>query len=247
MLSDLRVRRALAHALDREAVVRTKYYGRARLARGWIVPTHWAFDAGTPSYPFDAARARRLLDEAGLVPDADGVRARFTLRTSSDRFIQSVARALVSMWRAVGVEVDLRPSEMATLLHDLNKGRFQLSLLEVPEVFEPNVLSWFFSSDHIPLEGVREGSNRWRFRDPQFDAALLQGRRVSARADRIAAYRVAQRRMAEQLPVIPLWHRDVVAVTSPRARGYCVPSDGRFGTLARCDVRRTVAPASTTP
>ena len=49
---------------------------------------------------------------------------------------------------------------------------------------------------------------------------------------RVAAYRTVQHLLAEQLPVIPLWHEDVVAVTSPRLSNFRVPRDARLGTLA---------------
>jgi ABC-type transport system substrate-binding protein len=121
---------------------------------------------------------------------------------------------------------------MATLIADLNRGRFELTMLEVPEVVEPHVLSWFFGADHVPGAG-REGANRWRLHSRALDAALERGRAHVEPAERIAAYRDAQRILAEELPVIPLWHEDVVAVRSARLRGLRVPRLARFDLLAR--------------
>jgi peptide/nickel transport system substrate-binding protein len=235
LLADVRVRRAIAHAIDREALVRAKLGGRASLARGVVPPGHWAYAEDAAEHPFDPARARALLDEAGLRdPDGDGPRprGRLTLRTSTDRFRQSIARAIAAMLGAVGLEVEVRPSEVATLIADLNAGRFELCTLQLPEVFEPHVLTWFFGSAHIPGPG-REGANRWRHRDGRLDAALERGRTAADRQARRAAYVEAQRLLAEQLPVIPLWHEDVVAVLGPGAGQLDVPRDGRFSTLAR--------------
>jgi peptide/nickel transport system substrate-binding protein len=234
-LRDVRVRRALAYAIDRTRLVAAKLGGRARLASSWIVPGHWAHAQDTPGYPYDPQRARALLREAGVsTADAGSVtrRLRLTLRCGSDRFRQSVARALSAMWAEVGVEVEIRPSEVATLIADLNRGRFELTTLEVPEVVEPHVLNWFFGSDHVPGHG-REGANRWRLRSARLDAALEAGRRDVRRARRVAAYREVQHVLAEQLPVIPLWHEDVVAVTSDRVLDFEVPRLGRFEPLAR--------------
>jgi ABC-type transport system substrate-binding protein len=136
------------------------------------------------------------------------------------------------MLREVGVEVDVRPSDVATLLADLNRGRFELTLLQLPELVEPHVLSWFFAPSHVP-EGGAEGSNRWRLRSAALDAALERGRSTTERAERVRAYLEAQQILARELPVIPLWHEDVVAVLGPRARGFAVPRDGRYATLAR--------------
>jgi peptide/nickel transport system substrate-binding protein len=231
-LRDPRVRRALAHAIDRERLIAYKLFGRAQLATSWIAASHWAYAEDTPRYDFDPARARALLDEAGLAPRADGFRLALTLRTSSDRGVISIARALSSMLRDVGIDLDVRPSEGATLLADLARGRFELAFLQSPDVVEPHVLSWFFASDRIPEKGKREGANRWRLRDPELDAALEQGRANTERSTRIAAYQRVQHLLARDLPVIPLWHDDVIAVTSARLSGFRVPRDARFGTLA---------------
>ena len=72
----------------------------------------------------------------------------------------------------MSTNVDVRPSEGATLLADLARGRFELTYLQSPDVVEPHVLSWFFSSDRIPEAGKREGANRWRLRNRELDEAL---------------------------------------------------------------------------
>ena len=94
------------------------------------------------------------------------------------------------------------------------------------------MLSWFFASERIPDDGV-EGSNRWRLRSAALDDALERGRRTTDRAARVRAYVDAQRILAEALPIVPLWHEDVVAVIGPRASAFEVARNGRFGTLAR--------------
>jgi peptide/nickel transport system substrate-binding protein len=230
-LKDVRVRQAIAHAIDRERLVTHKLFGRALAARSWIAPSHWAFDPSTPSYDHDPERARALLREAGFVPGEDGFALSLTVRTSSDRGVVSIARALSSMLRDVGIDLDVRPSEGATLLADLARGRFELAFLQSPEVVEPHVLSWFFASERIPIPGQREGANRWRLRDPELDDALERGRAHTDRAVRIEAYQRAQHLLARDLPVIPLWHDDVVAVTSARLTDFRVPRDARLGTL----------------
>jgi peptide/nickel transport system substrate-binding protein len=232
LLADRRVREALALAIDRASLIRYKLAGRAQLASSWIPIGHWAYAPDTPAHPYDPERARALLDQAGRPASASGKRFSLTVRTGSDRSAVSTARALAAMWSQIGVEVEVRPSETATLLADLARGRFEAAFMQVPEVFEPHVLSWFFASDHIPEPGVREGGNRWRMRDAELDALLEQGRTVPERAQRAPIYRAAQLLLARELPVIPLWHEDVVAVTSPRLRDYRAPRDARFGSLA---------------
>lgn len=232
-LRDLRVRRAIAHALNRDALLQAKQGGWGRVVDTWIPSGHWAYTKDLAHYNHDGRAAAKLLDSAGYDdPDGPGgePRMKLSLRTTSDRARVSVARAIAGMLSAVGIEVDVRPSEAATLIADLNRGRFELTLLQVPEVIEPHVLSWFFASDRIPSEG-REGANRWRYASRQLDAAFELGRSRTDREDRVDAYRRVQRLLARDLPVLPLWQQDVVAVVRKGIR-YDVPRDGRFGTLA---------------
>jgi peptide/nickel transport system substrate-binding protein len=231
-LRDVRVRRAIAYAIDRALLIRAKFAGRAEPALSFIPPGHWAYDPATPRYDFDPDRARALLDQAGLPAKADAPRLSLRLRCGSDRFRVSMARAIAAMLADVGISVSVEPTEMASLLADLDRGRFELTLLQLPEVIEPHVLSWFFASDRVPGPGS-EGANRWRIQDPALDAAFELGRRSLDRAQRRAAYATVQRILAEQLPVVPLWHEAVVGIRALRAERVVVPRDGRFSTLAR--------------
>jgi peptide/nickel transport system substrate-binding protein len=228
-LRDVRVRRALALAIDRKALIAAKFQGYAEPATSLVPNGHWAYAAETPSYPYDPEAARALLEAAGLVGTP---RARWVMRCSSERSRISIARAIAAMLADVGLAVRVQPSETPTLLSDLDRGHFELTLLQFPEVIEPHVLSWLFASERIPGT-QREGLNRWRLRDPLLDAALERGRQSSDREERKQAYAEVQRRLAEQLPVVPLWHEAVVAVRAQGAPAIRVPRDGRFTTLAR--------------
>jgi peptide/nickel transport system substrate-binding protein len=230
-LDDARVRRAIGHAIDRELLVRAKYDGLARVTDSWIPHGHWAEVDGLPPQAFDPDQARALLDAAGF-PDPPGSepRMRLALRTTSERFRQSVARAIAAMLGDVGIEVDVRPSETATLIADLNRGNFEVTLLQVPEVIEPHVLSWFFDSSRIPGP-QSEGANRWRYHDEELDRLFEVGRTQIDQAERVATYERVQRILARDIPVLPLWQPDTVAVVR-RGSSFDVPRDGRFGTLA---------------
>lgn len=230
-LDDLRVRRAIGYAIDRDLLVRAKYDGLARVTDSWIPHGHWAEVGALPPRGFDPDHARSLLDAAGFTdPAGPEPRMRLVLRTTSERFRQSVARAIAAMLRDVGIEIDVRPSEAATLISDLNRGRFELTLLQVPEVIEPHVLSWFFDSSRIPGP-QSEGANRWRYQNEELDRLFEVGRTQIDREQRQAAYERIQRILARDIPVLPLWQPDTIAVVR-RGSSFDVPRDGRFGTLA---------------
>jgi peptide/nickel transport system substrate-binding protein len=249
-LQDVRVRRAIAHALDREGLRRSRFGARALASTGPLPPHHWAYTPLVPRYAYDPALARRLLDEAGLRPDANGVRARFVLRVSSQRFAVTLGRALVAMLGAVGLSVELRPSELATLLVDVRAGRFDMTLLTIPDLSDPMGLAFWFHSASIPVPGARSaGGNRWRFRDAELDRSLEDGARALGPDARRPHYVNAQRILAERLPVIPLWHPDVVWVARRSLGPFTPRGDGGLEFLL--DLGRRVtglpAPAPTAP
>jgi peptide/nickel transport system substrate-binding protein len=230
-LRDVRVRRAIGHAIDRDLLVRAKYDGLAQVTESWIPKGHWAYADTLSPLDFDPGRAKELLDAAGFIdPPGPEPRMRLALRTTSERFRQSVARAIAAMLRDVGIEVDVRPSEAATLIADLNEGSFEITLLQVPEVIEPHVLSWFFDSSRIPGPG-REGANRWRYENPELDELFELGRTEIEVDQRRETYERVQEILARDLPVLPLWQPDTVAVMR-HGLDVAVPRDGRFGTLA---------------
>jgi len=144
----------------------------------------------------------------------------------------TVAQAVASMLADVGIEVVVRPSELATLLSDLRQGSFDLTFLTVPDLSDPWGLSFWFGSASIPTSAnPGAGGNRWRFRSEALDAALDAGARSIGTENRAPHYRQAQRILADELPVIPLWHADVVFVASRRYQNLTPRGDGQLDFL----------------
>jgi peptide/nickel transport system substrate-binding protein len=199
----------------------TLFDGRARPAVGLIAPTHWAH-VEAPPLPYDPPVARALLGEAG----ASHLRA--TLLTSTERFRGDVARAIAQGLGEVGVEVRVTPLELGTLIARLNAGDFDLAVLQLPEMSEPNVLRYFLHSTSVPPAG----GNRGRVHDDDLDLCLDEGDRVTDQDGRRAAYARMEAREREQMHVVPLWYEDQVAVTSARAREFVPSAEGRWLGLA---------------
>ena len=80
-LRDIRVRRAIAYAIDRNTIVSTVLRGTGRIATGMLSPESWAYDGNVTDYPYDPEKARQLLDQAGYPVGKDGMRRlRFELQ-----------------------------------------------------------------------------------------------------------------------------------------------------------------------
>ncbi len=234
ILRDVRVRRAIAHAIDRETIVSAKFEGRAVLASGLLPPLHWAYNGQVDRYPYDPERAMALLDEAGLRdPDGPGGAPRFglTYKTSADQFRVAVAHIIAQQLGQVGIEVEVRAFEFGTLLADLNAGNFELATMQSVAITDPDYLFTYYNSTRIPTpkEGMH---NRYRYRSQQVDELTVAGRNQLDRARRRQLYGEVQAILARDLPVIPLWHEDNIAVMRHDVVGYQVNPTASFAGLA---------------
>ena len=206
ILKDARVRRALSYAIDRHAIVEYLRRGLAVPAAGLLPRESWAFEPTIPSYDYDPAKARALLDEAGYPdPDGDGpaMRMHLTLKIQSLEFPRLQATAIQQNLRAVGVDVDIRGYEFATLYADVLTGNFQLYTLQWVggALIDPDILRRVFHSNQVPPAGF----NRGHFSDPHVDALLDDASRSTDESRRRILFGEAQRAIAEQAPYISLW------------------------------------------
>jgi peptide/nickel transport system substrate-binding protein len=205
--ADVRVRRAMISALDREAYVRTILDGLAPVANGPIQPVSWAYSDRVTRYPFDPARARALLDEAGWKPGADGVRERagtrlsFTLITQAGYAIrENVAQAIERQLRDVGVDVKVELHDGTAISAIWFEGRFEAMLHWWQMPSDPE-LTTFFAADRIPPAG----RNINYFRDDELTKLLYASDRTVDRTARKALLDRAQAIVSDQVPEIPLY------------------------------------------
>ncbi|MBK8995661.1 MAG: ABC transporter substrate-binding protein [Myxococcales bacterium] len=209
------VRRAVSRAIDRELIVRTLFAGRAQTASGLLPAGHWAAPDVEASAPPAADRA--LL---GTLPPV-------TLVTSTDRLRVTVARAIAQMLGDAGLSVRVVSLDFGVLLARLDAGDFEMATLQMPELTEPNVLAWFFHPRGVPGEGG-EGKNRARYRDADVGRWLDAAGATRDTARRRQLYAQVAERMRRDLPVLPLWHEDQVAVVSERAAELTLSAEGRW-------------------
>ena len=229
------MRRAIAYAIDRDTIIHTKLRDRAVAATGMLPTFHWAYEKDVATYDFDPAKAKQLLDEAGYPdPDGDGPELRFTLvyKTSSNKLRVAVANVIASMLRQVGIGVELRVNEFATFFADVKKGNFQLALMQIPEISEPDLYTNFFDSERIPTrDNLDAGGNRVRYRNPEIDRLVIEGRRTLDRAGRKRVYSQIQKILARDLPVISLWHEDNIVAMRKNVAGFVMLPTAQLSNL----------------
>lgn len=208
VLHDRRVRQAIAYAIDRQAIVDHLRRGLARRADGLLPPQSWAYAPDVRVYDHDPARARALLDEAGFPdPDGDGPRPRLrvSLKVSNLEFNRLQSAVLQEQLRTVGIALDVRAYEFATLFADVGAGNFQLFTLQwtAASLADPDILRRIFHSSQVPPVGF----NRGHYANADLDDRLERAAASRDDRERRALYADAQRILAEDLPYIPLWFK----------------------------------------
>ncbi len=227
ILKDRRVRHALGYAIDRQAIVDYLRRGLARPAVGILPPASWAFDEGVFQFTHDPARARALLDEAGYRdPDGDGPepRLRLSLKVSTNEFIRLQAAVIQQDLKQVGIDLDVRSYEFATLYADVLKGNFQLFTLQWVGVSDPDMLRRVFHSKQMPPNGF----NRGYYENPEVDRLIDAAMAASTDEERRRLYGEAQRLLAEDAPYISLWYKTNIAVSRTQIEGVKLTPSAEF-------------------
>jgi peptide/nickel transport system substrate-binding protein len=212
------VRKAIGFAIDRDAIVKYLRHEFARVAVGIVPPMSWAFERAVFDFRHDPAEARRLLDQAGYPdPDGDGPRPRFrlSLKTSTSEVYRLQAAVIQQDLARVGIAVDVRSSELLTLLSDAARGNFQMYTLQWVGVTDPDMLRRVYHSKQAPPAGL----NRVFYRNPEVDRLIDAAAAVGSDEERRPLYAAAQRLIAEDVPYISLWYKTNVAVAQADLRG----------------------------
>ncbi len=227
ILKDVRVRQAIAYALDRRPMIEYLWRGEAQLARSILPPQSWAYDGNVPAYDHDPAKAWELLDAAGY-PEVNGVRFHLTMKTSTDENTRLMVAVMQQQLRDVGIALDIRSFEFATFFADVTHGAFQLyGLRWIGGNEDPDIFEYAFHSAKFPPNGA----NRGYYSNPRVDALIDLARREVDQDKRKRDYAEVQRILAEQLPYIDLWYLDNILVHNKRVRNLQLNPAGNYDFL----------------
>jgi peptide/nickel transport system substrate-binding protein len=230
LFADIRVRKAIAYAIDRRKIIDYLWRGQARPATGVIPPSNWSYTADVPTYSYDPQRARDLLRESGHENMA------FTYRTATDDTGRLLATVLQQQFREVGIQMDIRSNEFATFYSDVVKGNFQMySLRWIGGNNDPDILNFVFHSTMFPPNGA----NRGRYANPEVDRLIDLARRDVDTEKRKAAYQAIQRIVAEDLPYVSLFYVDNVAVFNKRIAGMKLYPAGEYEFLTDISINHS--------
>jgi peptide/nickel transport system substrate-binding protein len=219
-LGDVRVRQAIAHAIDKQFLVEKGYFGMGRPAISPI-PSNlaWAHNPKVAVYPFDAARAAALLDAAGYPKAANG--ERMALRLAYDPANSAANKAsevVAQQLRAVGLAVRQTPMERSLMLDKVFKQyEFDLFIHNYTTYGDPALgITRAYSCDNIrPAPFV----NVERYCNERVDELFRLAAAGTTQAERARHYQAAQEIIARELPTVPLIEYGDTHVARGRVKG----------------------------
>ncbi len=207
---DVRVRRAVNMAVDRERILNTVFEKRGILASGPVPPALWKgiVPGHSPAaYHYDPARAKELIRAAG----AEGKKIRIFISAEQD--VIDIAEVLCEYLKAAGLRPEIVQRDWSALKQAVNNGE--------PDAFW---LSWWadypdpenFLYPLFDSASVGPAGNRTRCLDPDLDRLIAQAQSTMNQQQRYRLYRLAEDRVVKNAPWIFMWHRADYYVVQPR-------------------------------
>jgi peptide/nickel transport system substrate-binding protein len=232
VLRDVRVRQAIACAIDRRPLLQYIWRGFAQPASSVLPLQSWAYDSDAVEFTYDPERAQQILDAAGY-PLQNGVRFHLTMKTSTEESTRLLAAVLQQQLREVGIALDIRTYEFATFLADVTSGAFQLySLRWIGGNEDPDIFDTAFHSRNFPPAG----RNRSFYSNPRVDSLIDQARRETDQDVRKRLYAEIQEILATDVPYINLWYFDNVLVHTRRVRDVTLNPSGNYDFLKTVEI-----------
>lgn len=232
ILRDVRVRKAIACAIDRAPLIQYVWRDLVEPAASILPTQSWAYNAEVQRYAHDPVQANQILDHAGY-RRVHGVRFHITMKTSTEESTRLMAAVLQQQLSAVGIALDIRTYEAATFLADVTSGAFQFySLRWIGGNEDPDIFETVFHSASFPPKG----RNRGFYSNPRVDALIDQARRETDMSTRKRLYAEVQEILAEDLPSINLWYFDNVLVHSQRVKNLELNPSGNYNFLKTAEI-----------
>ena len=233
-LNDVRVRQAIAYAINRESMIRDLLLGQAKLAHSILPEESWAYTAGH-TYQYDPAMAKKLLDEAGFKdPDGDGPQMRFSKPivfkvSGSSVSAKNYAGVIQNYLKQVGVPVSIETAELNTLFDQLRYGQFQIFYGQwVGGNQDPIFYKDLFATSEIPTQ-ERAARNRSRYSNKELDALLDEAVNTFDRQKASDLYKRVQDIVSRDLPVFPLWYQGNMVIAKKTVENIEVNASGDWG------------------
>ncbi|HEY7035373.1 MAG TPA: ABC transporter substrate-binding protein [Thermomicrobiales bacterium] len=230
ILSDVKVRQALAHLVDKKTISQEIYQGMDKPGKSPLVPGTWWY-ADVPDQAYDPAAAAQLLTEAGWAKNADGIyekdgkKLTIVLKThSEDPNRIQVVEYLQNVFKENGIDASVVTTEWPTYIAAVQKADYQIALIGWLRLIDPDYAMF----DQFRCGG---GLNWGGYCDPAIDEALKEGRASSDQAKRAEAYQQVAKTVVDQVVYDVLLYQGYIVVTRNNVSGFVPNPSGSWKSL----------------
>jgi peptide/nickel transport system substrate-binding protein len=239
VLKNLKVRQAIASAIDREVIRKVVYYGYATPGASPLMPANPYYDPAPPPYPYDLARANALLDEAGYPRRADGTRFTLTLDPLPIGDLPSrTAEYVKSALNRVGIAVTIRSQDLPAYLKRIYTDRdFDFSVNGMSNLFDPVAgVARLYTTDSF-RRGV-PFTNGSHYSNPEVDKLFADVAQESDEARRKQLFAQIQRILEHDLPDVNLVSPQYVTLYARKVQNHTTTADGVASSFADVWLKR---------
>jgi peptide/nickel transport system substrate-binding protein len=233
---DVRVRRAIGMAINRELIARNIWFGEGKASTGPIPHTMAAFyTADVPNLPYDVAGANKLLDQAGVARGAGGTRFRMVMDWAPyGDALQRTGEYIRQALRPLGIEVEIRSSDLPGWLRRVyTENDFDMTTFYLSATADPTLgLQRFWWSKNIQKGAVF--TNASGYSSKEMDRILESAAVELDPAKRAGLFHEFQRLAMQDLNIIPLVDLAGVTLANRRVHDHTVGGYGVRSALARC-------------
>ena len=223
-LDNVKVRQAIAYAIDRQSIIQNLVRGYGKLAHSIIPEESWSYSTGQ-TYSYDPAKAKSLLSESGVRFDKPIV---YKVSGSSLAGRQ-YAGVIQNYLKEVGIPMEIQTPEQNTLFDELRRGNFQIAYTQwVGGNQDPIFYKDLFATSEIPTQ-TRPSRNRSRYSNPELDKLLDEAVNTFDRQRGKELYTQIQAIVSRDVPVFPLWYQSNIVIARKNVGNIQVNASGDWG------------------
>ncbi len=219
-LDKVKIRQAIAYAIDRDKIINELLLGQAVIAHSILPTESWAYHVGT-QYSYNPAKARQLVQESGYKNEP--IKFKFSVGNAA---VNQYALVIQNSLKEIGLNVEIETLEFNTLLQQLALGQFQMNTGRwIGGNQDPIFLRDLFSTAKIPTPSGG-CCNRSRYSNPELDKILEQAFNTTDREQAKQLYFKAQEIVGNEVPMLPLWYPANMVVFNKRIGNIKIGASG---------------------
>lgn len=228
---DVKVREAVAHAIDKDALIKKVLYGYATTSATGTHPASPGAAKDITGFDYNVEKAKQLLEQAGWQPGPDGVRVKngkklaITIAARNDETWLLISQVAQESLKQIGFEVTIDSKDWGAFLDAMRLGNYDLGFWKLnSNTFEPSGYTWNLLSSSFWAVNQLNKSEQYKDLQKKVDDLINGGAQEMDETKRYAIYHDFQKTIVDNVLFIPLWHEDRLVAVQPWVQGLEVPT-----------------------